>query len=116
METATFHVKTMRAASSGGFSTATDVADYLVRRGLPFREAHEVVGKVVQVCESQNKQLEELALYEWQNIDERFDNRVLDCVKVEDSVSARDSYGGKSPSRVREQLDNAKKLMEESRA
>lgn len=111
METVTFHVKVMHAASSGGFSTATDVADYLVRRGLPFREAHEVVGKVVQVCESQNKQLEELALYEWQNIDERFDSRVIDCVKVEDSVGARDSYGGTSPSRVREQLDKVKKLV-----
>lgn len=112
MQTATFHAKTMHAASSGGFSTATDVADYLVRCGLPFREAHEVVGKVVQVCESQNKQLGDLALYEWQNIDERFDSRVLDCVRVEDSVNARDSYGGTSPSRVREQLEKARKLVE----
>jgi argininosuccinate lyase len=106
----TFHVDKMKAAAGGGFSTATDVADYLVRRGIPFREAHEIVGKVVQYCEDNNKELEDLKYFEWQAQDSRIDEEVLDVVTIEASVNARNSYGGTSPHRVREQLQKAKTL------
>jgi argininosuccinate lyase len=68
MQTLRFNVGKMRAAAGGGFSTATDVADYLVRHGVPFREAHEVVGVVVNYCETNNKELMDLSLDEWQTL------------------------------------------------
>ena len=108
IETATFHTQKMRAAAGGGFSTATDVADYLVNLGIPFRQAHEIVGKVVQWCEENGRELEDLTLQQWQSLDARFDNRVLEACRVENSVAARQSYGGTSPIRVREQLARAR--------
>src|SRR5690606_41079044 len=94
LETATFHAAKMRAGASGGFSTATDVADYLVTRGVPFREAHEITGKVVKYCEENGSELEELSLAEFEAIDERFEEGIHEAVTVESSVAARNSYGG----------------------
>lgn len=111
LATATFHGVRMRAVASGGFSTATDVADYLVTRGVPFREAHEITGKVVKYCEEQNRELEELALAEWESIDERFEEGVLHAVKVESSVAARNSFGGTAPEQVRVQLERAWRVL-----
>ena len=111
LQTATFHADKMRASASGGFSTATDVADYLVTRGVPFREAHEITGKVVGYCEDNKRGLEELALVEWEAIDPRFEDAVLDVVKVESSVAARGSFGGTSPEQVRAQLERARQLI-----
>ncbi|HVF11325.1 MAG TPA: argininosuccinate lyase [Abditibacteriaceae bacterium] len=110
VETVRFHAEAMHAAAAGGYSTATDVADYLVRRNVPFREAHEIVGRIVSYCEQQGRTLEELSLAEWQGIDERMEEGVLDCVAVANSVAARGSYGGTAPQRVREQLERAKQL------
>lgn len=111
LQTVTFHTEKMRASASGGFSTATDVADYLVTRGVPFREAHEITGKVVGYCEENNRELEELALVEWESLDARFEEEVLEVVKVESSVAARKSFGGTSPERVREQLARAQESL-----
>jgi argininosuccinate lyase len=111
VETCVFHTEKMKESAGGGFSTATDVADYLVRRGIPFREAHEIVGKVVQYCEDNSKELEDLKYFEWQAQDSRIDEDVLDVVTVEASVHARNSYGGTSPKRVREQLQKAQELI-----
>jgi argininosuccinate lyase len=113
LQSATFHADKMRAAASGGFSTATDVADYLVTRGVPFREAHEITGKVVKYCEENQRELEQLALVEWQAIDARFEEGVLPAVTVESSVAARDSFGGTSPNQVRAQLERAKAALGE---
>jgi argininosuccinate lyase len=106
-----FNIEKMRAAAGGGFSTATDVADYLVGRGVPFREAHEIVGVVVNYCENHQKELMDLTLDEWQNLDARFDDGVLQAATVDASVDARQSYGGTAPQRVREQLERAKALL-----
>lgn len=108
LESVTFHTAKMKSAAGGGFSTATDVADYLVRKGVPFREAHEVVGKVVNYCEERNRQLDELLYIEWHSLDERFGEDVLEAATVEASVAARTSYGGTAPIRVREQLQKAR--------
>jgi argininosuccinate lyase len=110
METLRFNVDKMRAAAGGGFSTATDVADYLVRRGVPFREAHEIVGVVVNYCEINNKELMDLSLHEWQTLGEHFDDEVLSVVTVDSSVAARKSYGGTAPDQVRQQLQKAREL------
>ncbi|HEX8833402.1 MAG TPA: argininosuccinate lyase [Abditibacteriaceae bacterium] len=111
VETLRFHVEKMRSVAAGGFSTATDVADYLVRLGIPFREAHEIVGATVRFCEQNGKELHDLSLEEWKTLDARFDENVLNAVGVDSSVAARRSYGGTSPERVREQLDKAKQLL-----
>ena len=111
LQTATFHAAKMRAGASGGFSTATDVADYLVTRGVPFREAHEITGKVVAYCEGENRELEDLMLVEWESLDAHFEEGILEAVKVESSVAARKSFGGTSPEQVREQLKRAKEIL-----
>jgi argininosuccinate lyase len=114
METLRFNVDKMRAAAGGGFSTATDVADYLVRHGVPFREAHEVVGVVVNYCEINNKELMDLSLDEWQTLGEHFDDEVLSVVTVDSSVAARKSCGGTAPEQVRKQLRRAQELLNQN--
>ncbi len=111
LETAQFKTEQMRRMAGGGFSTATDVADYLVRKGIPFREAHEIVGHSVQLCEKSGRELDDLTLEEWQQLDARFDAEVLQAVRVEGSVAARKSYGGTAPERVAEQLEKAAALL-----
>jgi argininosuccinate lyase len=113
LETARFNTDAMRRSAAGGYSTATDVADYLVRRGLTFREAHEVVGAVVRFCEKHGLELADLSLAQWQELDARFEVGVLQSVSVEGSVAARSSYGGTAPARVEEQLARAQKLMDD---
>ena len=108
VETTQFNAARMKAVAGGGFSTATDVADYLVRRGVPFREAHEITGAAVRLCEGSDRELPELTMNEWRDLDQRFDEGVLEAVKVEGSVAARASEGGTAPVRVREQLERAK--------
>jgi argininosuccinate lyase len=111
LDTVTFHGEKMRASASGGFSTATDVADYLVRQNVPFREAHEITGHVVKYCEEQSRELEELTLAEWQGLDTRFEEGVLEAVRLETSVTARNSFGGTAPEQVRAQLALAREAL-----
>ena len=108
VETTTFNLARMKAVAGGGFSTATDVADYLVRRGVPFREAHEITGAAVRLCENSGRELPDLTMQEWRELDERFDEGVMEAVVVEGSVAARASQGGTAPVRVAEQLARAK--------
>jgi argininosuccinate lyase len=111
IETTQFKTEKMKSVAGGGFATATDVADYLVRMGIPFREAHEITGAAVRLCENAGRELEDLSLEEWQSLDQRFDEGVFAAVSVEGSVGARLSYGGTAPQRVREQLESAKTLL-----
>ena len=111
VETLKFNVEKMKSVAGGGFATATDVADYLVRRGVPFREAHEVTGAAVRICEKSERELWDLTLDEWKSLDERFDEAVFEAVRVEGSVAARTSEGGTAPVRVREQLKRAKTIL-----
>ena len=76
---------TMRAAAARGFSTATDVADYLVRKGMPFRDAHEVVGKAVRYCVENGKDLPELTMDEWQAFSDMIDEDIYDAITLEAS-------------------------------
>ena len=107
MEPTVFNIEKMKSVAGGGFATATDVADYLVRKGVPFREAHEITGAAVRKRESQGTELEGLSLQEWQSLDARFDAGGFEAVSVEGSVAARQSQGGTAPVRVREQLERA---------
>jgi argininosuccinate lyase len=98
----------MRAAAGGGFSVATDVADYLVRKGMPFRDAHEVVGKAVRYCIESKKELQELALAEWRGFSGSIEEDIMAAITLEASVNARSTTGGTALERVREEIERAK--------
>ncbi len=109
IETCEFVPERMRAAAEQGFSTATDLADWLVREaGVPFREAHHITGAAVKAAEDRNCGLDQLPLDALKSIDERIDERVFDVLSVDASVRSRTSYGGTAPDRVREQIAKAK--------
>ncbi|GLI91490.1 argininosuccinate lyase [Methylocystis echinoides] len=92
----------MKAAAGAGFSTATDLADWLVRRlNLPFREAHHVTGRVVALAEGRNIGLEELTLADLQGVEPRISAEVFEVLGVDKSVESRTSYGGTAPDNVR---------------
>jgi argininosuccinate lyase len=89
-----------REAAMRGFSTATDLADYLVRKGLPFRDAHEVVGKSVAYGIAESKDLSEMSLAELQTFSTDIEHDVFDVLTLEGSVNARDHIGGTAPKQV----------------
>ena len=96
---------TMRRATVEGFLTATDAADYLVKKALPFRKAHEVVGKIVANCVTKGKTLEDLTLKDWKGFSGLFSRRdILRAVRVESSVTSRKIYGGTAKTIVTKQL------------
>jgi argininosuccinate lyase len=101
----------MYEAAKRGFSTATDLADYLVTKGLAFRDAHEVVGKAVAFGVEQQRDLSELTLAELQVYSDAIDADVFDVLKLEGSVAARDHIGGTAPNQVRAAAERAKALL-----
>jgi argininosuccinate lyase len=98
----------MYAAARQGFSTATDLADYLVRKGLPFRDAHEVVGKAVAVALDKNVDLSELSLGDLQSFSEMIEEDVTEALTLEGSVASRNHIGGTAPEQVRKAVLAAK--------
>jgi len=101
----------MRGAAIKGYTTATDLADALVRKGVAFRDAHEIVGKAVRFALDVGKDLGELALEDLQQFSDVIDNSVFDVLKLEGSVSARDHVGGTAPAQVKRAAANARKLI-----
>ncbi len=106
----------MRAAASKGFATATDLADYLVRKGLPFRDAHEVVGKAVAYCVAQDSDLAALSLAELQHFCADISDDVFAVLSLEGSVAARDHLGGTAPAQVRAAIGRARDRLAPDRA
>jgi argininosuccinate lyase len=104
----------MRAAAMQGFATATDLADYLVRQGTPFRNAHEVVGKAVALCVEKDCDLAELTLAELQGFSESIGSDVFQVLTLEGSVAARNHMGGTAPQQVREAIARARRRLEAS--
>jgi len=102
----------MREAARRGFSTATDLADYLVRKGMPFRDAHEVVGKSVGYGIEQDKDLSDMSLEELQQFSETITEDVFDVLTLEGSVNARNHIGGTAPAQVIAAADRAKKKLQ----
>ena len=107
----TFGVARMRAAAGAHYATATDLADYLVRKGLPFREAHEVVGKTVRYALDHRKELADLSLEEFRQASSHFERDVYEAITVEASLRARGVIGGTAPEAVKRQLVEAKALV-----
>ena len=109
----TFNAERMREAAGADYSTATDLADYLVRKGLPFRQAHEVVGGVVRHAIETKRALEALSLEELRRFSPLFAADVFQAISVEASLRARSAVGGTSPDAVRRALAEAKALAAE---
>ena len=103
----------MRAAAMLGYSTATDLADWLVREaGVPFREAHGITGKIVALAEAKAVRLDELPLEAMQGVEPRIDSRVMMVLTVENSVASRVSYGGTAPQNVQKMASGWIKRLE----
>jgi argininosuccinate lyase len=101
----------MRVAAGRGFSTATDIADYLVRKGLPFRNAHEVVGRTVRYCIENNKDIPELTLDEFRQFHADIDADIFDFVTLEASVNARKATGGTAREAVMKEIALAREAL-----
>src|SRR6185503_1723354 len=97
----------MRRATERGMLTATDLADHLARRGVPFREAHEIVGRLVRDRLAQKKDLASVTIAELRAVDERFDESAVGETDVSRSLASRSSPGGTAPERVRAAIEEA---------
>jgi argininosuccinate lyase len=107
----TLHDDVMRRAAEDGFITATDLADYLVRKGMPFRRAHEVVGKAVLRALELECGLVTMPVGEYKKLSPLIGEDVYDALSVEASVGRRTSYGGTAPANLKKRLRTLKKKM-----
>lgn len=98
----------MRNAAAKGFINATDCADYLVKRGMPFRDAYKITGQLVALCIEQDTVLEKLALTEFKQFSDLFSDDVYDAISLEACVYKRSSYGGPTPESVSRQIEEVK--------
>jgi argininosuccinate lyase len=103
-----FQTNRLNAAVSEDFSNATDVADYLAAKGVPFREAYNIVGQVVKTCVAQGKLLKDLTLPEWQALHSQFAADIYGAIAPQQVVAARNSYGGTGFEQVRQAIERAK--------
>ncbi|MEW8029622.1 MAG: argininosuccinate lyase [Candidatus Thiodiazotropha sp.] len=101
----------MREATMQGFATATDLADYLVRKGIPFRDAHEVVGKAVAFGVAEGRDLSQMKLQELQRFSSEIEADVFDILTLEGSLAARNHIGGTAPSQVRSAIARARERL-----
>ncbi|NMF82440.1 argininosuccinate lyase [Nodosilinea sp. P-1105] len=113
-EGVTFRVPRLRQAVNEDYANATDVADYLATKGIPFREAYNLVGQVVKTSLGSGKLLRELTLEEWQAIHPAFEADIYDAITPQQVVSARNSYGGTGFDQVRQALQRAQQALGDS--
>lgn len=105
-----FRVERLTSAVSEDFSNATDVADYLAARGVPFREAYQLVGRLVRQCTERGQRLMDLTLAEWQELHPKFEADILTAIAPQQVVAGRKSYGGTGFSQVHQALKVAQEL------
>ncbi len=106
------NVKVLHAAAAGGYSTATDLADWLVRSlKMPFRDAHHVTGRAVALAEKKGVHLDQLTLADMKTIEKRISKDVFSFLTVESSVASRDSFGGTAPANVRREVKRWNRLL-----
>jgi len=111
MQDLKFNTKRLRLTAGEGYSTATDIAEYLVRKGVPFREAHEITGRIVLSCISRNIPLTGLSLKELSGFSAKITGDIIPTLDPVESVKARTSFGGTSPSEVKRQIKHYKKVL-----
>ena len=111
LRTASFRTENMLKSANAGFANATDLADYLVKKGVPFRDAHAVSGRMVADCLTKGCALNDLSLEEMRSFSPVFDSDVYDAISLSACVSARDLIGGPAPRRVRAAVAAGKKWL-----
>jgi argininosuccinate lyase len=112
LENTEFNVERLRAATIGGFMTATDLADYLVKRNMPFRQAHGVVGRIVALCQERDCELVDLSLTELRRFSELIEADIFEVLSVDGSINSRLSAGGTARIRVEEALNRVEQQLE----
>ncbi|MFC6465053.1 argininosuccinate lyase [Marinilactibacillus sp. GCM10026970] len=111
VETMTVHKDRMRVAASKGFINATDCADYLTKKGVPFREAYEVIGSLVQTCIDNKQTLEEISLEQYQVLHPVFEKDLYKAIDLDECVNKRNLEGGPAPEAVKKQINRLKKQL-----
>ncbi|MEM3058588.1 MAG: argininosuccinate lyase [Methanomassiliicoccales archaeon] len=109
------NVGKMRKSAEQGYLNATDLADYLVLKGIPFREAHELVGKIVKYAIENNKKLEELDILEMKRFSDKIDDDVASFLSIDACIDRRKTYGGTSPEAVKNQIAECTLLLKRQR-
>lgn len=94
----------MASAAKYGYMNATDAADYLVGKGIPFRDCHEIIGKMVLYCINRGKALEDLSIDEFKSFSDAFDEDIYDAINIVNCIKAKKSEGSTSFESVRQQL------------
>lgn len=112
VDTLTVVRKNMQKAAAGGFINATDCADYLVKKGLPFRDAYMIVGRLVHMCIKTGETLDTLPLKDFQSVSGAFGPDVYQALELKTCVGGRKVYGGPAPDSVQVQIDNIKSFVE----
>jgi len=115
LRTVSFRPEVMERGAAGGFTNATDCADYLVRKGVPFRDAHRVVGELVAHCIAENKALLDLSLEDLKQFHPAFEADVFEALSLITCVEKRDIPGAPAPDRVRQAIENAREALVEEK-
>jgi argininosuccinate lyase len=114
LENLTVNEERARSAASRGFLNATELADYMVKKGIPFRTAHDTVGKAVLFASENGRELDELTLEEFRRFSESIGEDVFAALSLESAVDSKSQTGGTSRSRVAEALDGARQSLNDS--
>ena len=112
LDTIVFNTDIMKDSAAKGFTNATDAADYLVKKGVPFRDAHGIIGQIVLYCDVNSKSIEECSLSELQKISGYFEDDIYDAVSLDTCVNRRMTTGGPAPEAVDEFIKNAKAFLD----
>ena len=112
LATLTFNAGNMMQATKMGFLNATDIADYLVKKGLPFRSAHEIVGRMVLYCTERNCNIEDMRLSELKSFHEDIQEDLLEIARIEKCTDAKISAGGTSKENVMRMIEENKKFLQ----
>ena len=107
-----FNHEKMAKSARGGFTNATDAADYLVKKNVPFRDAHEIVGRLVLYGIENNKALDDFTLEEFKNISEAFDNDIYDAISLKTCVEKRNTKGAPGLKAINDEIEASRKLLE----
>jgi len=112
LETMKINKENMYNAAKGGFTNATDIADYLVKKGIPFRDSHEITGRMVAYCIGKNKNIDDMSLEELKIFSDKFENDVYDAISLKTCVNERKVTGGPARESVIEQIKMGRKFIE----
>ncbi len=109
--TTTFRKDVMKKSATGGFTNATDAADYLVKKGVPFRDAHGIIGQLVLLCIEKNCAMDDLSLADYQNICPVFEQDIYEAISLETCVERRNTTGAPGPKAIREAIEYERQFL-----